>query len=69
VEWESRPSPRKCRERYRDLLQASASIIAMNKSSEHVLEVLEESQDIVDDNSNASRPKRAMQAHKDGKSI
>ena len=38
---------RKCRERYRDLLQASTSIISIHKSSENVLNAVDEMKGIV----------------------
>ena len=38
---------RKDRERYRDLLQASTSIISIAKSSQHILNALEESKEAI----------------------
>ncbi|KAI1789825.1 hypothetical protein LXA43DRAFT_974094 [Ganoderma leucocontextum] len=45
-------------ERYRDLLQASASILALDKSSQHVLDALEEIRDTVNTISPVRTPKR-----------
>ncbi|KAM5533953.1 hypothetical protein V8D89_012378 [Ganoderma adspersum] len=45
-------------ERYRDLLQASASILALDKSSQHVLDALEEMRDTVKAIIPARAPKR-----------
>jgi len=38
---------RKCRERYRDLLQASTSIISIHRSSENVLNAVDETKEII----------------------
>ncbi|KAI0719966.1 hypothetical protein C8T65DRAFT_634464 [Cerioporus squamosus] len=46
------------RERYRDLLQASTSILGLAKSSKHVLEALEEMRDTVNAISPVRAPKR-----------
>ncbi|KAH9858012.1 hypothetical protein C2E23DRAFT_864999 [Lenzites betulinus] len=47
-------------ERYRDLLQASTSILALAKSSAHVLEALDEMRDTVNSIAPARAPKRAV---------
>jgi hypothetical protein len=59
-------SPRKRRERYRDLLQASTSIISMAASSEHVVSVLEEMQDMIEDTEPEHRLQRTSVSQKDG---
>ncbi|KAI0778364.1 hypothetical protein BD413DRAFT_465008 [Trametes elegans] len=46
-------------ERYRDLLQASTSILSLAKSSKHVLEALEEMRDTVSSITPSRAPKRA----------
>ncbi|KAI0830492.1 hypothetical protein BC628DRAFT_871518 [Trametes gibbosa] len=47
-------------ERYRDLLQASTSILALAKSSAHVLEALDEMRDTVHSIAPSRAPKRAI---------
>lgn len=50
------------RERYRDLLQASTSIIAIAKSSKCVLEALEESKDAIVSQDNLPPPPQTSTA-------
>jgi len=62
--------PIKYRERYRDLLQASSSIIAIAKSSRRVLEAIEESRDSIrSQNDLPPPPKTAMVDGVDGKQV
>ncbi|EGN93152.1 hypothetical protein SERLA73DRAFT_116291 [Serpula lacrymans var. lacrymans S7.3] len=52
-------------ERYRDLLQASTSIISISKSSQRVKEALEEIKEITSSQNPSPTPKRASQSSKD----
>jgi ectoine hydroxylase-related dioxygenase (phytanoyl-CoA dioxygenase family) len=48
------------------LLQASASIISMSKASDHVLEILDDMQETLEDDTTDHRPKRTTISQKDG---
>ena len=54
---------RKNSERYRDLLQASTSIILMAKSSKRVTEALEETHTIISSQEDIPSPRRGSSGH------